>query len=92
MPNKVGPKGQLVIDKAIRERLGVLPGWEAVQMIAGDHVKIYFVPPPHRRSLKGSLSQYVTRSVGDGEEWERAREAAWDEAARGEFGRQEEQQ
>ena len=86
MSHVVGPKGQVVIEKEIRDRLGVEPGWQTIQVPAGDHVKLYFVPPPHNRSLKGCLSKYVSHSPVTEEEWDGARAAAWDEAARGEFG------
>lgn len=82
MRYSVGRKGQVVIAKEIRDRLGVQPGWTALQRLVGDHVELYFVPPPHRRSLTGALARYTKRDVGTGEEWDRAREAAW--AAAGE--------
>ncbi|MDW7711717.1 MAG: AbrB/MazE/SpoVT family DNA-binding domain-containing protein [Deferrisomatales bacterium] len=78
----VGAKGQVVIAKGIREQLGVEPGWVAVQRLVADHVEIRFVPPPHRRSLKGVLAPYVTCSVSPGETWEDARDEAWAAAAR----------
>jgi AbrB family looped-hinge helix DNA binding protein len=77
---KVGAKGQVVINKEIRDRLGVEPGWIAVQRVVGDHVEIRFLPPKHRRSLKGLLSPYVDRSLADSESWDRARETAWKDA------------
>lgn len=77
----VGPKGQVVISKEIRDRLGVKPGWLALQRLVGGHVEIYFVPPEHRASLKGSLAKYVQRSVAPGDEWDQARDDAWYSAA-----------
>ncbi|MBI4337999.1 MAG: AbrB/MazE/SpoVT family DNA-binding domain-containing protein [Chloroflexi bacterium] len=82
MAHVVGPKGQVVISKEIRERLGIGPGWVAVQRLVNDHVEVYFVPPRHRKSLKGSLAGHIKARVGVGREWEKAREAAWTEAAR----------
>lgn len=87
MSYTVGPKGQVVIAKALRDQLGIEPGWLAVQRLVGDRVEITFVPPEHGDSLKGSLAGHVKRSVAPGEEWDRARETAWrsageDEAAR----------
>ena len=81
MAYTVGPKGQVVIAKEIRDRLGIGPGWVAVQRLAGDHVEIHFLPPAHNESLKGSLATYARRAVSS-EEWERAREHGWDAAAR----------
>ena len=77
----VGPKGQVVIEKEIRERLGVEPGWLTVQRAVDGHVEIYFVPPPHNRSLKGVLAPYISRQVPV-DSWAEAKEAAWAEAAR----------
>jgi hypothetical protein len=71
----------LVITKEIRDRLGVKPGWVALQRLVDDHVEIFFLPPEHRRSLKGSLAKYLEVRVGPGEEWDKAREAAWLQAA-----------
>jgi AbrB family looped-hinge helix DNA binding protein len=77
----VGPKGQVVIAKEIRKRLGVEPGWMALQRLVDDHVELYFLPPEHRRSLKGSLSEYVRVHIAAGEEWDRVRNLAWVRAA-----------
>jgi len=86
MAAKVGPKGQVVIAKEIRDRLGVKPGWKALQLLVDNHVEIYFIPPEHNRSLRGCLAPYAKRSVAPGEEWEQATEAAWAAAAREEMG------
>jgi AbrB family looped-hinge helix DNA binding protein len=80
MANKVGEKGQVVIDKAIRDRLGIGPGWLAIQRIVDDHVEIYFVTPEHNRSLAGSLSEYVTEETKK-LSWDEMRQRAWAAAA-----------
>ncbi len=77
----VGPKGQVVISKVIRDELGVQPGWLALQKLVDGHVELYFLPPEHDQSLAGSLAKYTNVTVGPGEEWTRAREHAWAEAA-----------
>lgn len=82
MAHVVGPKGQIVIAKEIRNRLGVEPGWVALQNLAGDHVEVYFVPPEHRKSLKGSLARHVKVPIAPGKEWDKARDTAWKKAAR----------
>ncbi|MBI2909302.1 MAG: AbrB/MazE/SpoVT family DNA-binding domain-containing protein [Chloroflexi bacterium] len=89
MAHVVGPKGQVVIAKEIRERLGVEPGWMALQRLAGDHVEVYFLPPEHNRSLKGSLAAHLKVRIPPGEEWARAREAAWNKSAREKIGKRE---
>jgi AbrB family looped-hinge helix DNA binding protein len=77
----VGAKGQVVIAKEIRDRLGIGPGWHVMQRLAGDHVEIYFVPPPHRRSLKGTLASLAKRTVAPETPWEEVRDKAWTAAA-----------
>jgi len=81
----VGPKGQIVIAKELRERLGVEPGWMALQRVEDDHLVVYFLPPEHSRSLAGALAPYIDDSVKAslaGKEWHEISEAAWEAAAR----------
>jgi bifunctional DNA-binding transcriptional regulator/antitoxin component of YhaV-PrlF toxin-antitoxin module len=82
---KVGPKGQVVIAKELREKLGVEPGWWALQRLVDDHVEIHFVPPEHDRSLFGALSEYAKVKVSE-EDWHSAKESAWEAAVREKFG------
>ena len=82
MANIVGAKGQVVITKEIRDRLGVGPGWLALQRLVDNYVEIYFVPPQHRRSLKGSLREYIETDVDPDLGWPEIRHRAWSEAAR----------
>jgi bifunctional DNA-binding transcriptional regulator/antitoxin component of YhaV-PrlF toxin-antitoxin module len=76
----VGPKGQIVIAKDIRERLGVEPGWIALQVLVDDRVEVFFVPPEHKLSLRGSLLQHTRKRV-PAEDWPDARRTAWEQAA-----------
>ena len=57
----VGSKYQMVIDRDARQRLGVQPGWEAVQVVVGDRLEVRFLPPEHTRSLAGTLKRYAKR-------------------------------
>ena len=82
MANVVGTKGQVVINKEIRQKLGIGPGWLSLQRLVDDHVEIYFVMPEHRRSLKGSLAKYIEPGVDEGLSWAEIKERAWSEAAR----------
>lgn len=75
MTSTVGERGQVTIEKAIREKLGVYAGDQAVQRIENGKVVIEFVPAPHRRSLAGALRDKVRR-VPDDETWEAIREKA----------------
>ena len=56
MSTLVGSKGQITIEKEIRDRLGVEPGWRAFQRQEGDRVVLEFRPPRHQRSLAGILA------------------------------------
>ena len=80
MANKVGTKGQVVIDKQIRDRLGIGPGWTALQRLVDDHVEIYFIEPEHNRSLLGSLKKFVDPELVRGLSWDEIRELAWSRA------------
>ena len=73
----VGPKGQVTIAKEIRDRLSIEPGWVVIQRLVDDHVEVYFLPPEHRESLKGSLAEYVSRRLSSEEELNQARRIAW---------------
>jgi bifunctional DNA-binding transcriptional regulator/antitoxin component of YhaV-PrlF toxin-antitoxin module len=76
MASVLGAKGQVVIEKPIRDALALEPGAVSVQKLVGDHVEIYFLPPEHNRSLAGVLKPWVSRSL-DPEKWQEVREKAW---------------
>jgi AbrB family looped-hinge helix DNA binding protein len=75
LASRVGERGQITIEKAIREDLGVYAGDQAIQHVEDGRVVIEFVPAPHRRSLAGSLAEKVTRTPED-ERWASLRDAA----------------
>ena len=68
--------------------LGIRPGFEALERVVGDHVELYFVPPPHRRSLKGRLAKVVRRKPRGS--FSSQRRKAWTAAAREKTGKSEE--
>ena len=81
MSYQVGTKGQVVIAKKLRDQLGIKPGWLATQVVVDGHVEIYFAPPSHRRSLKGSLREYAARAgIHAGQDWGEVRSSAWTSA------------
>ena len=90
MTYTVGPKGQIVVAKEIRDKLGIEPGWMALQRLEDDHLVVYFLPPEHNRSLLGILAPFVPDDVDD-EDWDRVTEAAWEMAARSRAARLEEE-
>lgn len=75
MSSRVGERGQVTIEKQIREELGVYAGDQAVQRIENGRVVIEFIPGPHRRSLAGALRSKVLRRPTD-ERWSTLRDAA----------------
>jgi AbrB family looped-hinge helix DNA binding protein len=76
MPSKVGERGQITIEKAIREELGVYAGDQAVQWVEDGHLVVTFVPAPHRRSLFGILAGEITRRPENEADWSALHEAA----------------
>ncbi|RIK07990.1 MAG: AbrB family transcriptional regulator [Acidobacteria bacterium] len=80
MASKVGTKGQIVIEKQIRDRLGIEEGSLAIQTIIDDRVEIRFFPPEHNESLRGVLRQYAKAALTD-EELAEAVDSSWAEAS-----------
>jgi bifunctional DNA-binding transcriptional regulator/antitoxin component of YhaV-PrlF toxin-antitoxin module len=79
----VGTKGQVTLEKEIRDALGVGPGWRAIQRLEENRVVIEFLPPKHRRSLAGILTDATTVRAPTEEDLQAAVEQAWAEAASG---------
>jgi AbrB family looped-hinge helix DNA binding protein len=77
MSSVVGTKGQVTIEKAIRDALGIAPGWRAVQRVEGNQVILEFLPPKHRRSLAGILKGATSVRMPPGEGFEEMVEKAW---------------
>jgi bifunctional DNA-binding transcriptional regulator/antitoxin component of YhaV-PrlF toxin-antitoxin module len=82
MSTVVGTRGQVTIERDIREAIGVKPGWRAIQRRIGDQVVITFRPPKHRRSLLGILSDPEAPRLESSDAFQSAVEQAWDAAAR----------
>ncbi|MDP2935878.1 MAG: AbrB/MazE/SpoVT family DNA-binding domain-containing protein [Dehalococcoidia bacterium] len=55
MASQVSERGQITIDRELREKLGVRPGMVAYQRLVAGRLEVVFLPGPHRRSLYGSL-------------------------------------
>jgi AbrB family looped-hinge helix DNA binding protein len=82
MANLVGTKGQVVIEKELRDQLGIKPGWRAIQKIVDGRLEIRFRPPEHNRSVAGILARKGRRSTTKDDEWYEIEERAWEEAVR----------
>lgn len=76
MTSRVGERGQITIEKAIREELAIYAGDETVQRVEDGRIVIEVIPGRHRRSLAGSLKGNVGRVPPD-ESWPALRDAAW---------------
>ena len=59
-----------MINKEIRDRLGIQPGWVSLQQLVDDHVEIYFVPPAPSESLMRSLTKYADPEFVLGLKWD----------------------
>lgn len=70
MPSKVGERGQITIEKGIREELGVYAGDQAVQWVEDGHLVVTFVPAPHHRSSFGILADKITKRPDNEDDWE----------------------
>lgn len=57
MPNVVGDRFQITIDKKVREQLGIRPGDQAFEYIEDGLLIVEFMPRPHDRSLRGILKR-----------------------------------
>ncbi len=69
----VNPRGQITVDREIRERLGVRPGMVAVQQTVGNQLIVTFIPASHKRSAAGMLGRPRRRVPRD---WSEITEAA----------------
>jgi bifunctional DNA-binding transcriptional regulator/antitoxin component of YhaV-PrlF toxin-antitoxin module len=76
MASRVGERGQITIEKGIREELAIYAGDETIQRVENGRIVIDVVPGRHRRSLAGSLRDKVGRTPTD-ESWDALRDAAW---------------
>ena len=76
MSSRVGERGQITIEKSIREELAIYAGDETIQRIEDGRIVIEVVPGRHGRSLAGVLRDKVGRKPLD-ESWDALRDAAW---------------
>lgn len=58
MTHRLGPKGQVVIPKELRDRLGVGPGDEVDFELDDDTATVRVIPVRERPTLMGSLAGY----------------------------------
>ena len=70
----VGARFQVVIERSARKKLGIRPGWVAVQTVVRDHLEMRFLPPEHSLSLAGSLGAYARGPI---EDYAAEKQAGW---------------
>ena len=74
MTHRVGPKGQVVIPKDLRDELGIEPGDEVSFWLDGDHVALR--PTRHRPPLRGRFEgSALTEDLTAQRQADRIREA-----------------
>jgi len=73
--SRVGERGQITLEKRIREELGVYAGDQAIQRVENGRIVVEIVPGRHRRSAAGILREKV-KTWPPSEDWEAIREAA----------------
>lgn len=76
MASRVGERGQITLEKSIREELGIFAGDEAIQRVEDGRIVIEVIPGRHSRSLAGAAAPHIARHPPD-ETWEVLRDAAW---------------
>ena len=69
MPNVVGERFQITIDKKIREQLGIEPGDQAFEFAENGRLVVAFIRP-HNDSMLGILKQYSDKPIEPITDWE----------------------
>jgi AbrB family looped-hinge helix DNA binding protein len=77
MPNVVGERYQITIDKKVREQLDVKPGDQAVEWVEDGRLVVTFLPRPHDRSMLGILKKYTDQPIEPVTDWQALKERAW---------------
>jgi AbrB family looped-hinge helix DNA binding protein len=77
MPNVVGERFQITIDKSVRERLGVKPGDQAVEWVEDGRLIVTFLPRPHNESMLGILKKYTDKPIEPITDWQAVKDDAW---------------
>ena len=88
MPAKVGPKGTVVIEKGIRDRLSIEAGQEVVQSVEGEAVILRFFPARRTGAAYGYLKDLaIPEDTRTRMETDEGLEALIDEATADHFAR-----
>ncbi len=82
MPNVVGERFQITIDKKVREQLALKPGDQAVEWVEDGRLVVAFLPRPHSESMLGILKRYTDKPIEPVTDWQAVKDEAWDARAR----------
>jgi len=77
MPNVVGERYQITIDKRVREQLGIKPGDLAVEWVEGGRLVVGFLPPPSNESMLGIVKKLTGRPVEPITDWQAYFDDVW---------------
>ena len=77
MPNVVGERFQITIDKSVRERLGIKPGDQAIEWIEDGRMVVGFLPPPSNASMLGIVKDLTGKAVEPVTDWEAYFDRVW---------------
>ena len=74
---KVGQNGEMYIRKELMEALGIGPDWIVLQRVVDNKLEVEFMPPEHRESLAGILSDFKGPGIPADADWGKVRDEAW---------------
>lgn len=77
MPNVVGERFQITVDRKVREQLGVRPGDLAVEWVEDGRLVVAFLPPTDDSSMLGIVKRLTGRPVEPISDWDGLRDRAW---------------
>lgn len=76
MPNVVGERFQVTIDKRAREELGIKPGDQAVEWVENGLLVMDFLRP-HNESMLGIIKKLSDAPIERIRDWQALKDRAW---------------
>ena len=77
MPNVVGKRFQITIDKKVRDELDIQPGDQAMEWVEDGRLVVGFLPRPHNESMLGIIKKVTGKTIEPITDWEALKERAW---------------
>jgi AbrB family looped-hinge helix DNA binding protein len=78
MPNVVGERFQITIDKSVRERLGIKPGDQAIEWVEDGRMIVGFLAPPSSASMLGIVKDLTGKAVEPVTDWDAYFDQVWE--------------